>query len=54
VRSSNAACIYVIGLQVLTAVVMKSFVFLDIMPYRPLKAAYVSEEYVASIFRVGK
>jgi hypothetical protein len=43
-----------IRFEVLTAVVMKSSLPWDITPYRPVKTTYVSEEYVASIFRVGK
>jgi hypothetical protein len=31
---------------------MKSFVFWDITPCNPVKSADVSEEYVASIFRM--
>jgi hypothetical protein len=37
--------------EVLTAVVMKSFVFWDIMLCSPLKVTSVSEEHIASIFR---
>jgi hypothetical protein len=40
------------GFEVLTAVVMRSSVFWDITPCSPLKATDVSEEHVASIFRV--
>jgi hypothetical protein len=31
---------------------MKSYVFWDITPCSPVRATYVSEEHVASIFRV--
>jgi hypothetical protein len=42
--------IFIIGSEVLTAVVMKSTIFWDITPCSPLKATDVSEEHVASIF----
>jgi hypothetical protein len=38
--------------DVLTAVVMKTSVFWDIMPCSPLSQPDISEEQVASIFRV--
>jgi hypothetical protein len=44
----------VFGLEVLTAVVKKSFVFWDTMPCRLLKATSILEEHLASIFRVKK
>jgi hypothetical protein len=40
-----------VGFEVLTPVIMMSFVFWDLMPCSPLKVNYVSEEPVASIFR---
>jgi hypothetical protein len=41
-----------VGFEVLTAVVMKSTVFWNIMPYSPLNVNEVSEEHITSIFRV--
>jgi hypothetical protein len=41
-----------LGFEVLTAVVMKSSIFWDIMWCCQLKVNRVSEEHVASIFRV--
>jgi hypothetical protein len=38
-----------IGFEVLTAVTMKSAIFGDLIPRRPLKLTDVSEEYIASI-----
>jgi hypothetical protein len=38
--------------EILTAVVMKSSVSYEITPCSPLKSTYVSEEHVASIFRL--
>jgi hypothetical protein len=38
--------------EVFTAVVMKSFIFWNMTPCRPLSLTDVSEEHVASIFRV--
>jgi hypothetical protein len=43
---------YHVGFEVLTVVVMKSTIFWDIMPCSPLKSTDVSEEHIASIFRV--
>jgi hypothetical protein len=40
-----------IGFEVFKAVVMKSINFWDITPCSPL-STYVSEKYIASIFRV--
>jgi hypothetical protein len=40
------------GFEVLTAGVMRSYVFWDITPCSPLEVSNVSEENVASIFRV--
>jgi hypothetical protein len=37
--------------KVLTAVIMKSTIFLDITPCSALKFNHVSEEHIASIFR---
>jgi hypothetical protein len=42
---------YNVGFEVLTAVVMKSSIFWDVMPCSPLKVN-VSEEHIASIFVV--
>jgi hypothetical protein len=42
----------IIGFEVLTPVVMKSFIVWDITPCSQLKSREVSEEHVASIFRV--
>jgi hypothetical protein len=41
-----------VGFEVLTAVVMKSTIFWDTTPYSSWKLADVSEEYIASIFKV--
>jgi hypothetical protein len=43
-----------VGFEALSAVVMKSSLFWDITPCSPLKVnrRFVSEEHVASIFRV--
>jgi hypothetical protein len=43
-----------VGFEVLTAVVMKSSTFWDITQCSPLKFTVVSEEHVASLFRVEK
>jgi hypothetical protein len=40
------------GFEVLTRMGMKSSIFWDIEPCRPLKPTDVSEEYFASTFRV--
>jgi hypothetical protein len=42
----------IVGFKVLTAVVMKTTIFWDISPCSPLKSTGVSEEHIASIFRV--
>jgi hypothetical protein len=42
------------GFEVLTAVVMKSTIFSDVMPCSLLRVTDVSEEHIASIFRVNK
>jgi hypothetical protein len=41
-----------VGFEVHTAVVMKSSAFWDISPCSPLKATDLSEEHVASIFKI--
>jgi hypothetical protein len=41
-----------VGFEVLTAVVMKSSIFWDIMPRSPLKVNDASEEHVASIVKI--
>jgi hypothetical protein len=43
-----------VGFEVLTAVVMQITLFWDIMPCSPLKVTNVSEEHIASIFRIEK
>jgi hypothetical protein len=43
-----------VGFEVLTEVVLKSIIFWDIMPCSPLRVNDVSEEHIASIFRVEK
>jgi hypothetical protein len=43
-----------VGLEVFTAVVMKSTIFWDITPCSPLSVNRVSEEHITSIFRVEK
>jgi hypothetical protein len=40
------------GFEVLTVVVIKSTIFWDITQCSPLKSTDVSEEHIASIFRV--
>jgi hypothetical protein len=45
---------YYVGIEVLTAVVTKSIIFWDITPRSPLSVTDVSEEHIASIFRVEK
>jgi hypothetical protein len=42
----------VVEFEVLTAVVVKSTVLLDITPCSPLRVNELSEEHIASIFRV--
>jgi hypothetical protein len=41
-----------LGFELLAAVVMKTYIFWDITACSPLKSTDVSEEYVASIFKV--
>jgi hypothetical protein len=41
-----------VGFEILTAMVIKSSVFLDVTPCSSLKSTDVSEEHVASIFMV--
>jgi hypothetical protein len=41
-----------VGFQVYTAVAMKNFVFCDTTPCSPVKSTDVSEEHIASIFRI--
>jgi hypothetical protein len=43
---------FFVGFEVLTAVVMKISVSWDITPYSPVKLTDISEENIASIFRV--
>jgi hypothetical protein len=40
------------GFEVLTAFVVKSYIFWDITPCSPLKTTEVSEEHAASNFRI--
>jgi hypothetical protein len=42
------------GFEVLTPVVMKNNIFWDITPCSPLKVNRLSEELIASIFRLGE
>jgi hypothetical protein len=41
-----------VAFEVLMAVIMKSCIFWDVMQHSPLRVNNVSEELVASIFRV--
>jgi hypothetical protein len=41
-----------VGFEVLTPVVMKSYIFRDITPCSQLKVTDISEEHIASIFMV--
>jgi hypothetical protein len=44
--------IFIVGFEVLTAMVVKSCIFWYTTSYSPLKVSDVSEDHVASIFRI--